>query len=44
VHDPVVVDGSKGQTVIKFGDPSRTSVVSVERLDAGSVNVGYQVS
>jgi Glycosyl hydrolases family 25 len=44
VHDSVAVDASKGQTVIKFGDPSRTSVVSVERLDAGNVSVGYQVS
>jgi lysozyme len=44
VHDSVGVDGTKGQTVIKFGDPSRTSVVSVERLDAGNVSVGYQVS
>jgi lysozyme len=44
VHDLVVVDSSKGQTVIKFGDPSRTSVVSVERLDAGNVSLGYQVS
>lgn len=44
VHNPVVVDGSKGQTVIKFRDPSRTSAVSVERLDAGGASVGYQVS
>lgn len=44
VHNPVVVDSGNGQTVIKFGDPSRTSVVSVERLDKGDVSVGYQVS
>jgi GH25 family lysozyme M1 (1,4-beta-N-acetylmuramidase) len=44
VHDSVVVDSTKGQTVIKFGDAKRTSVVSVERLDAGNVSVGYQVS
>ena len=44
VHNPVVVDSSKGQTVVKFGDPSRTSAVSVERLDAGNVSVGYQIS
>jgi lysozyme len=44
VHNPVVVDSSAGQTVLKFSDPSRTSVVSVERLDAGDVSVGYQVS
>ena len=44
VHNPVVVDSTKGQTVLKFGDASKTSVVSVERLDAGDVNVGYAVS
>ena len=44
VHNPVVVDGSQGQTVIKFGNASKTSVVSAERLDAGDVSVGYQVS
>ena len=44
VHASVVVDSTKGQTVIKFGDASRTSVVSVARLDAGDVSVGYQVS
>lgn len=44
VHNPVVVDSSTGQTVVKFTDASRTSVVSVERLDKGDVNVGYQVS
>jgi GH25 family lysozyme M1 (1,4-beta-N-acetylmuramidase) len=44
VHDSVVVDSAKGQTVIKFGDAKRTSVVSVARLDAGNVSVGYQVS
>ena len=44
VHNPVVVESTAGQTVIKFSDPSKTSVVSVERLDAGDVSVGYQVS
>ena len=44
VHSPVVVDSTNGQTVLKFGDASKTSVVSVERLDAGNVNVGYVVS
>ncbi len=44
VHNPVVVDSGKGQTVIKFADAPKTSVVSVERLDAGTVSVGYQVS
>ncbi len=44
VHSSVQVDSAKGQTVIKFGKPSATSVVSVQRLDAGDVNVSYQVS
>ncbi len=44
VHNPVVVDSTTGQTVLKFSDPSRTSSVSVERLDAGDVSVGYVVS
>jgi lysozyme len=44
VHNSVVVDGSKGQTVITFSKPSHTSAISVQRLDAGDVNVGYQVS
>ena len=44
VHDSLTVDSTKGQTVLKFGDPSRTSAVSVQRLDAGEVSVGYAVS
>ena len=44
VHDRLVVDSTKGQTVLKFADPKRTSAVSVERLDAGEVSVGYVVS
>jgi len=44
VHNPVVVDGSKGQAVVKFSKPASTSAISVQRLDAGDVNVGYQVS
>ena len=44
VHNPVVVDSSKGQTVITFGKPKSTSAISVQRLDTGDVNVGYQVS
>ena len=43
VHNRVVVDSTKGQTVLKFSDPSRTSVVSVERLDTGEVSVGYVI-
>jgi GH25 family lysozyme M1 (1,4-beta-N-acetylmuramidase) len=44
VHNPVVVDSSKGQTVVTFSKPKSTSAISVQRLDAGNVNVGYQVS
>lgn len=44
LHNSVQVDSAKGQTVIKFSKPSSTSVVSVQRLDAGDVNVAYQVS
>jgi GH25 family lysozyme M1 (1,4-beta-N-acetylmuramidase) len=44
VHNSVVVDSTKGQTILKFADPTRTSVVSVARLDAGEVSVGYVVS
>ncbi len=44
VHNPVEVDSTKGQTVVKFSKPASTSVVSVQRLDAGDVNVSYQVS
>ncbi len=44
VHNAVVVDSAKGQRVIGFSNPATTSVISVQRLDAGEVNVGYQVS
>ena len=44
VHGQVAVDGSKGQAVVKFAKPGSTSVISVQRLDAGDVNVGYEVS
>ena len=44
VHNSVTVDSAKGQTVLHFANASRTSVVSVERLDAGNVSVGYVVS
>jgi hypothetical protein len=44
VHNSVAVDSSKGQTVIRFNKPKSTSAISVQRLDAGDVNVGYQVS
>lgn len=44
VQQPVVVDSTKGESVVTFTDPAATTVISVQRLDAGQVNVGYQVS
>ncbi len=41
---PVTVDSTKGQTVIKFTDPGMTGVISVRRQDAGEVVVGYEIS
>ena len=39
----VVVDGSKGLTIIPFRNPSKTGVISVVRMDAGNASVGYVV-
>jgi hypothetical protein len=39
----VVVDSSGGLAVVPFPDPSKTGVISVVRLDAGLVSVGYVV-
>lgn len=44
VHNSVTVDSTKGQTVLAFPDPKSTGVISVKRLDAGEVIVGYEVS
>jgi GH25 family lysozyme M1 (1,4-beta-N-acetylmuramidase) len=41
---PVTVDSTKGQTVVKFTDPAKTGVISVRRQDAGAVTVGWEVS
>jgi hypothetical protein len=38
------VDSTKGQTVLPFPVPKGTGVISVKRLDAGEVIVGYEVS
>ena len=43
VFENVVVDGTKGQTVIAFGDPARTGVLSVNRMDDGNAQVGWVV-
>lgn len=44
VTDSLTVDSAKGQTVLAFKDRAKTGVVSVKRLDAGDVVVGWQVS
>jgi len=44
ITDTVTVSSTTGQTVLKFTDPSTTGVISVKRLDAGQVVVGYEVS
>jgi lysozyme len=44
VHNPVVVNSDTGEAVVSFSDAAATTVISVQRLDAGEVNVGYQVS
>jgi GH25 family lysozyme M1 (1,4-beta-N-acetylmuramidase) len=40
----VTVDSTKGQTVMSFPNPKSTGVISVKRMDAGEVVVGYEVS
>ena len=40
----VTVDSTKGQTVVPFPTPNSTGVISVKRMDAGDVIVGYEIS
>jgi len=40
----VTVDSAKGQTVITFDDAATTDGISVQRSDAGTVHIGYEVS
>jgi hypothetical protein len=42
-YDNVEVNGSKGLTVMAFPDPAKTGVISIARLDAGKVQVGFVV-
>ncbi|MGI8333494.1 hypothetical protein ACRYCC_26375 [Actinomadura scrupuli] len=42
--DHVMVDSTKGQTVVTFTDPADTSGISVRREDAGDVHVAFEVS
>lgn len=44
ITDSTTVSSTTGQTVIKFTDTAKTGVISVKRLDAGDVIVGYEVS
>ena len=44
ITNNVTVDSTKGQTVLPFPDPKSTRVISVKRLDADDVIVGYEVS
>jgi GH25 family lysozyme M1 (1,4-beta-N-acetylmuramidase) len=44
VTNNVTVDSTKGQTSIPFPTPKSTGVISVKRMDAGEVIVGYEVS
>ena len=39
----VVVDGTKGLTIVAFPDPSKTGVISISRGDAGTTAMGYVV-
>ena len=44
ITNHVTVDSTKGQTVVPFADGTKTGVISVKRMDAGEVVVGYEVS
>lgn len=43
VHNNITVDGTKGQTIFTFPEPSKTGVLSIIRADNGDVVVGYVV-
>lgn len=44
VNDTVTVSSTTGQTVLVFPNAAQTGVISVKRLDAGDVIVGYEIS
>jgi hypothetical protein len=44
ITNNVTVDSTKGQTLIRFPNPESTGVISVTRMDAGEVMVGYEIS
>jgi hypothetical protein len=43
IDDNVVVDSTKGLTILPIPDPSKTGVISIARLDEGKAEVGYVV-
>jgi hypothetical protein len=43
VTKDLAVEGSKGLTHLAFPDPSKTGVISINRLDAGLADVGWVV-
>jgi len=44
ITNSVTVNSTKGQTMLPFPNPKSTGVISVKRMDAGEVVVGYEVS
>jgi GH25 family lysozyme M1 (1,4-beta-N-acetylmuramidase) len=44
ITNNVTVDSTKGQAQVRFPNPKSTGVISVKRMDAGDVMVGYEVS
>ena len=42
--DTVTVDGAKGQTVVTFNNKAAACGASIRREDAGTVNIGWEVS
>ena len=43
INENVIVDSTKGLTILPIPDPSKTGVISVGRLDEGKAEVGYVV-
>jgi hypothetical protein len=43
VTQDLVITGNKGLTHLAFPDPSKTGVISINRTDAGTVDVGYVI-
>jgi hypothetical protein len=43
VTNDLIVDGTKGLKVVAFPNPSKTGVISIARVDAGTTAMGYVV-